>query len=268
MIGDELQRFAQNELVLGYTESERISINRSIQALKECINRKLDIPYGDMVVFGSYTRNTILPRAYDENSDVDILIVMDEVDWSKSQNVETYRSRLKGALDETYSKSYVARDFPCVKLGLGHIKFDIVPALAETTWYVERRYLIPSKVGGWMYTQPNDINDTLAKSNQYYGGNRLRSLIRLCKHWNAARQHKAFESYELEKIIINSGLLSSGYDYGDSFLSLFLNTISYLSMSANCGEECVIQRIRNCLQQRDEHGQRVWLKHLLPGFRS
>lgn len=267
MLGNELQQFAQEKLVLGYSSYERSAIQRSIDALEGCLNRKLAIPYHSMITFGSYTRNTILPRAFDACSDIDILVVLGEYNWRENPSVETCRQILRDALSETYSRSTVVRDFPCVKLELNHIKFDIVPALKS--WHGVPMFMIPANSNNWVYTEPNDINRILEAANQHWGGNKLRNLIRLCKHWNSARENKAFESYELEKAISNnvSNLLNTK-GLRDSFLAAFLKAVDWLSLNLTNGHgarNCV-QKIREYQWMESEDGQRRWLKHLLPGF--
>ena len=194
---------------------------------------------------------------------------MDQVDYWSRQDVEVYRGNLKSAIAGTYSTSFVVRDFPCVKLELNHIKFDVVPALKEETNYGVF-YRIPNKSFGWMPTEPNDINGSLEAWNKEAGGNKLRNLIRVCKHCNASRWSKALESYNLEKEIMrNYQFWSSAGVYGyDSFLEIFLNAIDGLSYQTSDGEgaRSCVKYVRDYLHSGDENGQRKWIKHLLPKF--
>ena len=70
-INNELKRRA-DLLFASHKSSERQKINSSIRHLKS----KLGSHFGNRVTriepFGSYTRGTILPRKYDENSDIDM----------------------------------------------------------------------------------------------------------------------------------------------------------------------------------------------------
>ena len=269
MIEQEVQHFAQDDLVLGYSATERAAIAKSIDALMSCINSKLNIPLKNMCVFGSYTRNTILPRRYDESSDVDILVVMGTYSYLSNSAIEAYRDQLRDALERSYPMSDVRRDFPCVKLELGHIKFDLVPSLVEYGFYGSGvTYRIPSRFGAWQVTEPNDINEPLMTSNQLIGGNRLRQVIRLCKHWNAAREDKQIESYLLEKAIINqcwSLGLNPSYN---GLLDGFLNAVHFLAPQVS---DCTatlscIEKVQRYQSIGDEEGMRTWLKHLLPEF--
>jgi len=72
-INNKLITFAQQQLVLGYTSTERERITGSLTQLQKVLNDKLYNEAKEVKVFGSYTRNTILPRIYDSNSDVDYL---------------------------------------------------------------------------------------------------------------------------------------------------------------------------------------------------
>lgn len=183
--------------------------------------------------------------------------------------VETYRGQLRDALERSYPLSDIRRDFPCVKLELNHIKFDIVPSLVERSFYgYDVTYRIPLRSGVWQVTEPNDINESLASNNQVIGGNRLRQVIRLCKHWNAAREGKQIESYVLEKELIRQcWSLGMHYSY-NGLLDNFLSAVQHFAYQVNdyvATMNCV-RNVRRYQNASDEAGMRIWLKHLLPGF--
>ena len=50
-------------------------IENSINNLKRAINHDLGEKINRIFVFGSYDRKTILPRKYDEKSDIDIIVI-------------------------------------------------------------------------------------------------------------------------------------------------------------------------------------------------
>lgn len=56
-------------------EEKKNSISRSISTLYSRLKDYFGGDIIDVIKFGSYTRGTILPRSYDEKSDVDVMIV-------------------------------------------------------------------------------------------------------------------------------------------------------------------------------------------------
>jgi len=194
-INNILLNFAQQDLVLARKATERAKINNSLAQLQKVLKNKLDV--SEFLTFGSYTRNTILPRKFDPKSDIDLMVI-----FNSNYTSNTYRNQLSKALNETYPNSLSAKDYPSVKLELNHIKFDIVPALKERGFMSGMKYYIPDKSNGWQRTNPNDINQKLMNKNQTYGDNIIRQVIRLCKHWNA-NAGRPFDSYLMEKTIID-----------------------------------------------------------------
>ena len=55
-------------------DDEKNSIKKSYDALEYRLNNYFKDEVGYVSKFGSYQRNTILPRSYDIHSDVDILV--------------------------------------------------------------------------------------------------------------------------------------------------------------------------------------------------
>lgn len=141
--------------------------------------------------FGSSTRATILPRRDDENSDIDYMVVFEKGGF----NPQTYLDRIKRFVEQRYSSSEIYQSSPTIVLELGHIKFDIVPALHIHG----TQYHIPNKSGAWMVTDPADFNSTL-NTKDTVEFHLIRPVIRLTKIWNAANG-EIFESFPLEKWI-------------------------------------------------------------------
>lgn len=56
-------------------DSEKDSIKRSIVTLKSRLDKYFGTSVTEQFIFGSYTRNTILPRLMDERSDIDYMVV-------------------------------------------------------------------------------------------------------------------------------------------------------------------------------------------------
>ena len=86
-VNSYLQNLA-SALVL--SESEKSSVTISVNTIKS----RLDGYFSDITekkVFGSYSRETILPRKADEKSDVDIMVVFSK---QNGYNPESFLDRL------------------------------------------------------------------------------------------------------------------------------------------------------------------------------
>jgi len=259
-INNRLITFAQQELVLGYSSTERDRISSSLAQLQKVLKDKLHNEAKEILPFGSFTRNTILPRKYDSNSDVDLLIVFNTSAGKKTPG--TYRKNILDALSSSYPLSVVKKDFPTVKLELNHIMFDVVPSHIEEFW--NKTYYIPSANDSWRTTVPNDINNELSQKNQSYGNNIVRNVIRLCKHWNST-QGRVFDSYEMEKWIVGRFFYS-----GDNLYEKFLSVLKDLAYSKHSEVKQAIDWITEYKgtwsRQADEQKQLEWLIKLLPGL--
>lgn len=172
--------------------TEQTSINTSVTTLSGRISSWFDTNLISQFRFGSSTRDTILPRAMDEKSDIDYMIVLKD----DGRVPQTYLDRMKKFAEKYYSTSEIKQSSPSIVLELNHIKFDLVPAL--DSW--GGSYKIPNGSGGWQDTNPNDFNSTLTqknKDNQFL----IKPTIRLAKYWNAQNGY-VFDSFSLEKWII------------------------------------------------------------------
>ena len=176
------------------TPTENASIATSISTLSSRLASYFTRPgdsIADKLRFGSSTRGTILPRAMDERSDIDYMIVFQKDGFAP----QTYLDRLKRFAEEKYSTSEMYQSHPTVVLELNHIKFDLVPALHKWGTY----YRIPSSTTDWQDTNPNDFNTTLEAANKS-SAFLLKPTIRLAKLWNASNGY-VFDSYDFEKWI-------------------------------------------------------------------
>lgn len=177
--------------------SEKSSINTSIATLRGRLNDYFGSDIKEQVKFGSSTRDTILPRSSDSNSDIDYMIIFDN---SSDYKPATYIERLKRFADAKYSTSEIARSHPTVVLKLNHIMFDLVPAYKGFfgTTYIPAP---TSSWSDWMTTDPNGFNSKLSQVNQD-NSYMIKPMIRLVKYWNAKNGH-IFDSFSLEKYIAN-----------------------------------------------------------------
>lgn len=253
-INSKLVTFSQ-DLVLVKSDTEKQGILNSLEHLEKVLRDKLGSEIKEIIRFGSFTRNTILPRKYDPKSDVDLMVVFNTN--SQVYKPETYRTKLLDVVQNAYPNSISQKDFPAVKLELNHIMFDIVPAYCQSLMAF-KSYYIPDKNYGWHQTSPNDINQPLIDANQRYGQNTVRNVIRLCKYWNASNRYP-FESYLLEKQLISLGYY--GHDTYSGFITA-MSSVSYYQSGVSQSLD-YIRRYKNSYPP-DEEKQLEWLKRLLP----
>jgi Second Messenger Oligonucleotide or Dinucleotide Synthetase domain len=176
------------------SESEKSGIDTSISTLGSRLDAYFTID-GDGLSshfkFGSFTRGTILPRKMDQTSDIDYMVVFAKHGFSP----QTYLDRLKRFVEQRYSTSEIYQSNPTVVLELGHIKFELVPALQ----IYSDNYSIPDGPTDWQMTNPNDFKKIVEDKNvrELYC---IKPAIRLAKIWNAANGY-VFNSYLFEKFI-------------------------------------------------------------------
>jgi len=259
-INSKLVTFAQNELVLSRNETEREKIKASIDQLERILKVKLGNNIKEFVRFGSFTRNTILPRKYDPQSDIDLMVIFNTSAGRKTPS--TYRKWILDVVSVAYPNSVSNKDFPAIKLLLNHIMFDIVPAYTEEFW--GKSYYIPDSSDSWRSTTPNDINNSLASKNTQFGNNIIRNTIRLCKHWNAGAGYP-LESYLMEKNII-SLIYWSNEDTYERFLKT-LNSIAGNRAGVRQALDYIQHYKGSWSQPANEAKQFEWLQKLLPGLK-
>lgn len=179
------------------SSAEEASINTSIATIQSRLVSHFGKDVASHFRFGSSTRGTILPRSMDPKSDIDYMIVFAE----KNYTPQTYLDRLKRFAEKYYASSEIKQSSPSVVLQLNHIKFDLVPALAQDWW--SSGFRIPDGPANWQDTDPNDFNKTLNEKNareSYL----LKPAIRLMKFWNA-NGGDIYDSFGLEKYMASLG---------------------------------------------------------------
>lgn len=179
-------------------DQEKEGIQRSINTLAD----RLDGYFGEAVdrslIFGSYSRRTILPRHMDSRSDIDYMVVFAD----SAHQPQTYLNRLRRFVGTHYGSSEIAQSNPTIVLSLNHISFELVPAVED--WFNGLR--IPAKVSSfqsWIGTDPTGFNQELTNKNQSHY-NLIKPLVRIIKYWNAQNRYP-FESYDLENMIVGHG---------------------------------------------------------------
>jgi predicted nucleotidyltransferase len=260
---DQLSR----EYYISYGSFEQRKIDASVAALK----KRLKLHFGNdainVIEFGSYKRDTILPRRYDEHSDVDLMIVFDHE--ALKLRPGTYRTRLVAFAAKWYSMSEVYKTAPTVTLELDHIKYDLVPAYEESSFLSSsKNFFIPKDDNLWMITDPNGFNLQLTRVNTS-NHNFVKKVIRLLKAWNAKFDYP-IQSFELEKEIaaMNFWLLDP------SLQSYFFRAIENLSQYRNgvffLPHQKIVSlkenaiKVKSCLKSNDLVRANSWLSHILP----
>ncbi|MEW8333833.1 MAG: nucleotidyltransferase [Candidatus Thiodiazotropha sp.] len=185
-------------------DQEQGSIRRSVATLQARLNHYFEADISQQVVFGSYSRGTILPRSMDANSDVDYMVVFTD----NSSRPQTYLNRLRRFVGQYYSRSEISQSNPTIVLSLNHIRFELVPAI--NSWFSSLQ--IPAKASefqDWMDTDPNGFNQELVNANQTHS-NLIKPLVRVMKYWNAKSRYP-FESYSLEQDVVRHGFGFFGF---------------------------------------------------------
>lgn len=202
-VNSYLNNLAEKAIV---RDNEKNKIQVSVKAIKERLEQHFSSEVDKVFIFGSYKRGTIISRQFDDNSDVDIMVIFGKIFGgfyrleprnNYPKNPQTYLQKLRDFIELRYPNSICKQSFPAVVLELNHIKFDLVPAIIDDfgdykipnkqNWY-------QTKVLDWITTNPNDLDDALVNNQT------LRRLVRVAKIWNA-KQGRIYDSYELEKWI-------------------------------------------------------------------
>ncbi len=181
-----------SELIL--SSSEKNHVSTSLDAIKSKINTYFGSDVTEKKVFGSYSRETILPRKADESSDIDLMVVFNN---PYSYKPQTFLNRLKNFAENYYSRSEIYQSSPTIVLELQHIKFELTPA-----YKYYGTYYIPNGQSDWMITDPDGFSATLVECNKN-NGNKIKPVVRLLKHWNIQNNSRNIASFELEKTIAN-----------------------------------------------------------------
>lgn len=176
-------------------KDEKTNIATSLNALRNHLQNWEH--YDDIIEsfdFGSYQRETILPRWADPDSDVDYMIVFKN---PNNYQPQTFLIWLRAFVEAKYPRSYDKQSFPTIALELQHIRFELVPAIKP--W----GYMIPTKefyYNSWQNTDPLALKTRVSSANSF--NSCVRPLIRIMKYWNALNG-KPYASYELEMKIAN-----------------------------------------------------------------
>lgn len=247
-------------------DTQRESINRSIRTLQSRLSTYFVGELTEHFIFGSYTRDTILPRSMDEQSDVDYIVVFN----SNNFKPQTYLDKLKRFVEFYYSRSEITQSNPTIVLTLNHIKFELVPAI-NTLFYGLQ---IPAKradLNDWISTDPNDINQTLSDTNKD-NKNLIKPMIRLVKYWNAKNNYP-FASFELEKMLAERSYIIVSLMTSGQLKDYFFDAIESLSLDWGAAQykKDVLNRAKKIVQDTKYNLEQGWvhlaedeIKKLLP----
>ena len=253
------------ELFIKNQSIERKNINKSVKVILSKLKTHFDDKIDNVIKFGSYTRGTILPRKYDEHSDVDIM-VMFNVDEHDERTAETYRNNLMKFAEKHYPRSISYKDLPSVIIELQSIKFDLVPAKKKRGWFTDRKY-IPDSKNTWQKTDPDGFNDILTGANTKYSSI-VKPIIRLLKYWNSQNGYP-YDSYFLEQEIADMNF------NGDSVETGFFYAIEHLGFSRYDSNEFKVRlnslkssmnRVREFLKNDNKNKAKSQLDKILPNI--
>lgn len=216
-INYRLQKIAE-DLFIKYGSKEREYIDERIINFQRSIKDYFGNNISEILLFGSYKRDTILPRKHDEHSDIDVLIIFNQAE--KEHTPETYRNQIRRFASAKYFSTKILKDHPSIVLEMKSIKFDLVPCRFHEGWFNDT-YQIPSKAGDWMDTDPKGFTENLTRANNRYGSI-VKPIIRLMKRWNAYNNYP-YLSFELEKILADMNFNNENFQTG------FLYAIDNLS---------------------------------------
>ncbi|SRR6266496_246120 len=261
-INGKLEHLA-TKYYISYGSAEQKKIDASVATLKSRLKDYFDNDIQNMVEFGSYKRDTILPREYDEHSDVDLMIVFNHASLQVTPG--TYRNYLMTFAEQRYSRSDVKKSSPTVVLQLDHINYDLVPTY-EATYLgsANKTIYIPQNDSSWMITDPHGFNAELTRVNTANSSN-IKKVIRLLKAWNAKVGYP-IASYTLEQEIARMN-----YWGCNTLEDYFFKAIENLSAYRNGYQNPKIvslqenaNRVKAYLQQNSLDGASIWLAHILP----
>ena len=215
-INNFLKRIS-SELLIKSNSITGINISKSLKILDKNLKEHFTNELSFLNVFGSYARGTILPRQFDKNSDIDVLIGFNTS--NSKLKPESYRERLMKFALKYYPSARIMKDHPSIVVELNHINFDLVPGVFHNGFFYDS-IEIPDKDGGWMETEPAKFNKKLTEANTSYKSI-VKPIVRFLKVWNASEGYPYY-SFELESSIVD---MNFG---GDSFATGFLYAIDNL----------------------------------------
>ena len=221
------------------SSSEKSSISTSVDTIKSRLTSYFGSSVIEKKLYGSYVRETILPRKADEESDVDLMVVFSNPNGYKPQ---TFLNKLKDFAEYYYSRSEIHQSSPTIVLELNHIKFELTPAQL----IYNSMYYIPKNGSEWMYTDPAGFYSKLTECNKI-NSYKIKPIVRILKHWNIQKNYRNLTSFELEKKIAEELMYAyiSCNSYTD-YLKFALDKIKYTTeyVRVNKALDCISDALR------------------------
>ena len=121
-IDNYLRTLSYEKYYLKRNSIETTRIDNSIKSLFLNLATEFKSKIRAKSIFGSYDRDTILPRSIDPMSDVDIMVIFNHTDFERTP--ETYRNWLKEFAEKHYKNKYgssVEKTFPTITIKLENI---------------------------------------------------------------------------------------------------------------------------------------------------
>lgn len=265
-----IDNYLRNVAAKYYLKNNSIEVTKitsSVTNLLTNLQSFLGTKMNRAFVFGSYDRDTILPRSLDSHSDVDVMVVFNHTDYERTP--ETYRSWLYDFAVKNYQIRYgstVSKTHPTVTIKLNNIHYDLVPAKEENNWFTSASTLYIPKAGGeWRTTNPYDVRSALTSANTKYNGI-VRPVIRLMKGWNSNNGYP-YDSYILERAITEMNF------YGDNHQSGLFYAVNQLPLSSNDSTatkgkveslQLNIRYVKQYLEEGNLERAKHWLHRVLP----
>lgn len=198
-VADHLSAVAQKAVV---SNIDKGVINTSVNILTTRLSAEFDkYVVAKTGLFGSFTRDTMLPSSMNPRSDVDIMVVFLE----RGQKPQIFIEKLKKFAELHYPKSAIVCGPSTISLELRHMRFELIPVIDSLSGLQ-----IPTKgpVSSWQSSNPGEFDKSLKDKDKANQGLIL-PVIRLAKYWNALNQYP-FDAFDIEKrIIAHSFALSS-----------------------------------------------------------
>ncbi len=246
---------------------EAKKIYASVDNLKRNLKTHFNTDIKQVIEFGSYRRDTILPREFDSNSDVDLLISFNHASLQVTPG--TYRNYLLKFAEKYYKRSEVYKSSPTIVLELNNIKYDLVPCYEESYFFssTPTAFYIPESDSKWITTDPGGFNQRLAEKNKQHNFE-IKRVIRLLKSWNAKVGYP-INSYKLEQQIVDMIFffcitLEDFFFAAINDLQSNQGGFTYLPNPKIQALKDNAKRVREYLSQDKMDGAVTWLAHILP----
>ncbi len=253
----KIEQLPLQELKLFVDQKEKDRIQKATSELVIRLMKDLDLRRDQILTFGSFTRNTMLPRTKDKRSDVDLLLNMSAHAGDQRSPPLEYLKRIKRAVNGQYRNNEITRDPLSVTLIQKKIQFDLVPGFPQVK---SKSFKIPNGENGWMKTSPKELNDLLTKKNKETDHLAMSHLIRLLKYWNVShsRRHKSS--------VIESRVLSWKFKSKTMF-EAFCFGLRRLGKDDEAIRKQVDQ-LEKCYRKKEYTKAANILNQLLPGFKK